>query len=381
MKVRDHWRKRFPDTLGLQGGFFLVMGGYTIKRSASPEKPEMLITLTENGFKKLLRKEANLQELAARFLENPFDKELIEDKGKADSISKTIVSFQALWMLLQCITRKANGLPITLAETHVAIQIVYAAFMYGCWWFKPLDVSVPISIPADDKLRQNESDYKQTDLYDKDMPIVIEYTEWNHYNMIYRMCHVVFSGFAYNQDHRQHRSELVGMALSALNGLLHGLAWNSHFPSPTEAVLWKLSCFGIALCPLATYFVSLRGPCIEAAVIAVWDIRFRGQFCGKDKAKTTSMVAAWRDYRHARYHSARMIEAKVTRGQFEVEESRRENGRPEWRWLLTVDIVWLMFLGYTMSIMYFAVEAFISIRSLPAGSYDLPSWANLLPHI
>ncbi|KAA8899389.1 hypothetical protein FN846DRAFT_782359, partial [Sphaerosporella brunnea] len=144
MKVRDHWRKRFPDTLGLQGGFFLVMGGYTIKRSVSPGKPEMLITLTENGFKKLvesiaeiseaeLRKEANLQELATTFLENPFDKELIEDKGKADSISKTIVSFQALWMLLQCIARKANGLPITLAETHVAIQIVYAAFMYGCW--------------------------------------------------------------------------------------------------------------------------------------------------------------------------------------------------------------------------------------------------------
>jgi hypothetical protein len=399
------------------------------------------------------RKKKNLQDLTEKFLENPFDSERIEDKGKADSISKMVVSFQAVWMLLQCISRKLNGLPVTLTEIHVAIQIIYAAFMYGCWWFKPLDVSVPISIPVDDELwhllfadasapeeetsisgsdttlesaveqtsllsaatrplqrqsgttneaaevrgairrarvdgqaylslpigRQNASDFRATSSYSMDMPVVIESTDWNHNNMNYRISHVVFSNFIYNDGHT---SEFVGMALSALNGLLHGLAWNHYFPTPTEAVLWKLSCFGIALCPIATFFVSLRGNCTEAAVHAVWKVRFCGEFCGANKAKTYSIPAAWRDFVHARNSAARMIYYKAKTGDFEIEKSWAEkNSGPGLSWLLTVDLTFWMFLGYTMSIMYFAVEGFISIRSLPAGSYDLPSWVALLPHI
>jgi hypothetical protein len=77
-------------------------------------------------------KKQNPQELAKTFLRNPFDSDKIDDKGKADSVSKALVSCQALWMLLQCISRKMNGVPVPLVEIHVAIHIVYAGFMYGC---------------------------------------------------------------------------------------------------------------------------------------------------------------------------------------------------------------------------------------------------------
>jgi hypothetical protein len=34
--------------------------------------------------------------------QNPFEKKDINDKGKADSISKALVGGQVLWMILQC---------------------------------------------------------------------------------------------------------------------------------------------------------------------------------------------------------------------------------------------------------------------------------------
>jgi hypothetical protein len=495
VRIRNHWCRRFPDTMGLQGGFFLLMGGYTIKRAVSTEKPEMLITLTQTGFKRLVdnigrfdipedqpkpslfkrlwlslfgkgetpwasekaeieeKKKKNLQDLMEKFLENPFDSARIDDKGKADSISKTIVSFQALWMLQQCISRKVKGLPITLTEIHVAIQILYAAVMYACWWFKPLDVNLPIEIPVDDELwhllfadasareegasisgsdtrlesageqssllpsnsrslqrpsaptndaanergatrgpridghallslpigSQDASKYPDTASYSADMPLVIESTDWNHNNMIYRMNHVVFSNFIYNDGHS---SEFFGMALSILNGFLHGLAWNHYFPTPTEEILWKVSCFGIALCPIATYLVSLTGDCTEAGVHAVWKIRFRGEFHGPNKAKTWSIPAAVRDFLHARNSAARMLYYKKNTGSFEVEKSWEEkNESPGYSFRLTAVLPFVFFVGYTLSIMYFAVEAFVSIRSLPAGSYDIPSWNAPWPHV
>ena len=53
--------KRFPDTLGLQGAFFLLMGGYGVRpagreEEASGKRKEypVLVTLTPSGFIKLV---------------------------------------------------------------------------------------------------------------------------------------------------------------------------------------------------------------------------------------------------------------------------------------------------------------------------------------
>jgi len=524
--------------MGLQGAFFLVMGGYTIQRSVSKEKPEVAITLTGKGFERLVdsvgrwpkeqiweapprlsiyarmwagtrlllagrgygscepqpeyledrlqaekQKEENLGDLVATFLTNPFEKELIEDKGKADSVSKAIVSCQALWMLMQCAARWHKHLPVTLTEIHVAIQILYAGAMYACWWYKPMDVEQPIAIPTDNKLWQtlldavpresaayeesrepdatrtetdnegaigsdttlqetdevdpilripsmeptthggdrtsgevttglltsrrtsvvasmeaqgrncgtpmahgknlasltlptgrlvSSAEYQPTIDYSPDMPFVVESADSSCVNMVHRVSHLVFNNFVYNHGHN---SELYGMALSAINGFLHGLAWNSHFPTPTEALLWKLSCFGIVVCPVVTWLVSLRDRCTEAAVHAVWKLRFEGE------AQRLNLGSIIRSFCTARNTAAWRIQNEAIGGNGQEPASGVGNKSPGWRWLLTVDATWYMACLYTWSILYFAVEAFISIRSLPAGSYDLPSWAQEVPHI
>jgi len=57
----------------------------------------------------------------------------IEDRSKANVFQKTLVMFQVLWMVLQCVVRAANGLPITLLEIHILVHALCALVMYLCW--------------------------------------------------------------------------------------------------------------------------------------------------------------------------------------------------------------------------------------------------------
>ncbi|KAF8542567.1 hypothetical protein BDD12DRAFT_728609, partial [Trichophaea hybrida] len=139
-ELHNIWCEQYPDTMGLQGGFFVLMGGYIIQRAddilATDNKQSVpfTTTLTPEGFKWLLKKE-NLKGLCETILlsRNPFDMKEVEDKGKADDISKALVSIQALWMTAQCVARKLDGLPVTLLEIHVLIHIAYTAFIYAFW--------------------------------------------------------------------------------------------------------------------------------------------------------------------------------------------------------------------------------------------------------
>ena len=59
----------------------------------------------------------------------------ITDRSKANSIQKTLVFMQIVWMGLQCIFRHVYGLPLTLLEIHTLVHVGCALFMY-CFWFK-----------------------------------------------------------------------------------------------------------------------------------------------------------------------------------------------------------------------------------------------------
>lgn len=67
----------------------------------------------------------------------------ISDKSKADILAKVLVCLQVVWMLIQTISRKALGYPITLLEVHTLVHVACAVAMYGLWFRKPLDVRDP----------------------------------------------------------------------------------------------------------------------------------------------------------------------------------------------------------------------------------------------
>ena len=72
----------------------------------------------------------------------------IRDKSKADMLVKSLVCIQVSWMLVQTITRKILGYPITLLEVHTLVHVGCAISMYGLWFEKPLDVQDPALVDA-----------------------------------------------------------------------------------------------------------------------------------------------------------------------------------------------------------------------------------------
>ena len=57
------------------------------------------------------------------------------------------------------------------------------------------------------------------------------------------------------------------------------------------------------------------------------------------------------------------------------------DGKVKFRWILSFYLSFIAVSGYLFCMTYFAIEAFISIRSLPDGAYDVPSLSQILPHI
>ena len=79
----------------------------------------------------------------------------IQDRSKANALSKTLVIGQTAWFMLQCATRAIQGLEITQLELLTVGLAFLNAFMYFLWWDKPLDVQTPVPVYLlDDPLKE-----------------------------------------------------------------------------------------------------------------------------------------------------------------------------------------------------------------------------------
>jgi hypothetical protein len=122
----------------MMSAFYIVMGGFAYDVSDTiiyDSSDYNYAALTPEGFLKFAQ--AGL--LTPEILNNKD----IADRSKADSLGKLLVCVQALWMVINCIARKAQGLPNTLVELNVIVHVVVAVVVYGLWWEKPLAVSQP----------------------------------------------------------------------------------------------------------------------------------------------------------------------------------------------------------------------------------------------
>ncbi|EHK21704.1 uncharacterized protein TRIVIDRAFT_191998 [Trichoderma virens Gv29-8] len=154
-QVHRRWRDVFNDNpdmqqwMGMSGAFFVVMGGYVVEAKSTPnetntpmtynsntetsERDKLVTTISPTGFEKLLCHVDFKELIKSEKLTEALSRRNIEDKSKASSIAKLLVSLQILWMVVQCVGRKTAGLPVTPLELHVLIQICYTVVTYYCW--------------------------------------------------------------------------------------------------------------------------------------------------------------------------------------------------------------------------------------------------------
>ncbi|KAI5839080.1 hypothetical protein DFP73DRAFT_484583, partial [Morchella snyderi] len=124
-----------PCTFGMECAFFVVMGGFVVNNQISNEDQatstrraqiEPHVILTSEGFKHYYRNFIDKKDMKRH-------RKAILDKGKASNMAKCLAGLQALWLIVQCFARWQAGLPVTLLEIHVAIQVVCTMIIFFCW--------------------------------------------------------------------------------------------------------------------------------------------------------------------------------------------------------------------------------------------------------
>ncbi|KAF8869882.1 hypothetical protein CPB84DRAFT_1803306 [Gymnopilus junonius] len=108
---------------------FLQMGGF---RLAARDDSDSDKALHPQEFHDLLQ---------AKKLAFPrITKDEIQDRSKGDQLSKGLAIAQTSWFIIQCISRKVQGLAITQLEIATVALAFFNALMYFFWWNKPFDV-------------------------------------------------------------------------------------------------------------------------------------------------------------------------------------------------------------------------------------------------
>ncbi|KAF2107877.1 hypothetical protein BDV96DRAFT_505427 [Lophiotrema nucula] len=161
--------------------------------------------------------------------------EMVGDKSKANWLSKAVASIQIIWFLSQSIGRATSHLSVATIELFTLAYVTCAFWMYGFWWSKPYDVSVPLTLttnesftPAEREKIIKKSEYERSEIEGK-------------------------NGF---RPPWQSHHFLAGVTCCALFSVCHLLGWNATFPTPIERLLWRIASVICFLAPLGFFLVT-----------------------------------------------------------------------------------------------------------------------------
>ncbi|KAF9008041.1 hypothetical protein BDQ17DRAFT_1455805, partial [Cyathus striatus] len=299
----------------------------------------------------------------------------IEDRSKADALTKTIVVSQTIWFVVQCIGRRTQRLALTQLEVTTLAVISCTFILCVIWWDKPFDVQQPIyldctldpsSRPISEEITVESNEgrsHVSTAKSDQVVPTTQEKTEgcvgkrgsdlthsitscicahseasnptthlkWSPYQFLKPIVTVIkkisFTMFSiYRTIHNAvvDTTHEYGLLLSffeitiiaALFGLVHCIAWNYNFPSTMERDLWRISAVGVGV------FLSL----FALAGFIILFFRISDEF-------------------------------------------------------LTFLFAFIILPAYIVCRYFLLVEALISLRDLPSSALLTIEWSSFLPHV
>lgn len=338
-------------------GFYAIMGGYAFdvpnedENNVDVEESKRRAILTPEGVQFLMVYDPDL------ILADPVTS--ITDRSKSNVFNKALLVAQVAWFCVSCVSRLADGLPLTLIEIITAAHGLCTLATYAVWWYKPLNIDEPTLIREHGEeesallrmtraqrkfmrqppeVNQRESDFsvgrglefrvvsqqhQALDLraakrYGQELEAIISASLYN-YALFEAMqtdisAECLASTLAEAVDFGSARiATLVAVLLPAVYGLVHLFGWNAQFPSLVERSLWRIAT--AAICSSGVVFSAM----------------------------------AW-----------------VSIALDEVE-------------LLTLFI--FGFLGlYVLSTMYLLLESIRQLFYLPPEAFVVTSWSNYLPH-
>ncbi|KAK0614369.1 hypothetical protein B0T14DRAFT_570310 [Immersiella caudata] len=291
-------------------GFFVSMGGLEIIGLAEcSENPGGRGTVSAEGVATLARRNIDAVKIS---------RSSIDDRSKADILQKGLVLLQITWMALQCIARKAYGLPITLLELHTMVHVVCAFSMYTFWLEKPLDVK---SAEILDGSKFGDVALDERHFHQRGTNLPGLKLSWVLAGDIIRVSEGLSAVLTAGLSNPILITSTIFLPL--VYGSVHLSAWDFEFPTPIEGLLWKIS--GIVI----------------ATTFPAWIV------LGAVRAGTDACVRTLYKY---------------------TETSLALLGRA------------LMY-AVALCRIYIVVEAFVSLPAVPIGVYWTPAWIQMIPHV
>ncbi|RPB06996.1 hypothetical protein P167DRAFT_438632 [Morchella conica CCBAS932] len=200
--------------------------------------------------------------------------------------------------------------------------------------------------------------------------------------------------------------KLMWIPLYLIYGGVHSLLWNTYFPSPTERLLWRISCLLIAFPGLGHFAIlvatdqvwrNFDGDTLPDAIydFAPWYL-IVGFLLGWAAGAIYGGIVGFhhvtglviqQHYRILIYVALELAVALavICAAWFLVQVFRGKDWNPYWgfrrylRWLLVIPM-WLLLIAYFLARMFIFVETFICLRSLPIRAYETVIWEEILPH-
>lgn len=146
LKIRKRLR-RHPFTL--VHAFYATMEGFAFT-DAFDEDGNWLcrpVKLTAEGIQFLMKYDPDLIPDLPRIW--------IKDKSKSNSLGKALLIVQVVWFCMNCASRLAERLPLSLLEVSTLAQGLFTLSSYVMWWSKPLNIAEPTWISMDDGRAQD----------------------------------------------------------------------------------------------------------------------------------------------------------------------------------------------------------------------------------
>lgn len=176
-------------------------------------------------------------------------KEDIEDKSKADWLSKGLAILQGLWFIFNVIARHVAGLSITPIEIATVAFSIMAVLIYLANWWKPKDVYRSTYL----RFRNRALVRSEDQLHDRRRSFV----SWllNPGTQSQELKSRVHNDVVWLEGDTPLFLYLMGGS-SLIFGGLHCLAWNYGFPTQAELYCWRIASLVSAVLPVVALLIS-----------------------------------------------------------------------------------------------------------------------------
>ena len=373
---------RQDDKWTLKHAFFADMGGFILRTSDDVSfflDTKHILWLLEHHVISTAKFETS-------FL---LDSKIIDDRNKSDVFVRVIAVGQALWFCVNIVARGVQRLAVTTLEITTIGIIVDSILVYYFWKEKPANVEstevVKIDMTLSEMILLEEDEAARTRPYFR-TPLDFASRETWHIGLLYQYVINFFKGIRPRSWRRKkkeslgRRSEIDVLPITGvakLIGILGSLtfmgtnfiAWNFHFPTSIERLLWRISSGGL---------ITLSALAVSGAEVLYGNHGVRTMQENVQKHRKMledsghpSEKARWKD---DLVYKFRILAMKVRNNSpgndpnLDVSLNFAFGGMQ----ILTV---------YTLFRAYILVEDVIAFRALPAEAYSTVNWWKFVPHV